>query len=379
VKQETPPALRYLERALAEAEAAGLLRTRHVPAATGEPPCFCSNDYLGLSVRPAPSAPSGAGASRLVSGNSDLHEALETASASLVGLPKAIAFTSGYAANLGLLGSVAGPGDVVVSDALNHASIIDGARLSRAAVVVTPHLDTQAVDRALSAPRAGRAFVVTESYFSMDADSPDLAALRRLCDRHEAALIVDEAHALGVLGPEGRGLCAVHGVTPDALVGTYGKAFGAAGAFVAGSAALTSWLWNRARSFVFSTGLSPVVAAAALEGIRTADAEPERRARVATAANRIRGALLECGIRPGGYGHIIPWIVGSPTAAVRAARDLATRGVTVRAIRPPSVPPGAARLRLTVTASHSTADLDLLVHAIRAVAEGAAAASSWAD
>ncbi len=184
-----------------------------------------------------------------------------------MGLPSSLVFSSGYAANVGLMSSLPRPGDLVVSDALNHASIIDGIRLSKCRVAVVPHLDVGAVETALRDRGAGRAFVVTESYFSMDADSPDLGALRALCDRHGAALVVDEAHAVGVLGPGGAGLCAEQGVVPDALVGTFGKAFGAAGAFVAGCEALTRWLWNSARSFVISTGMSPVVAAAALDGV----------------------------------------------------------------------------------------------------------------
>src|SRR5262249_14986618 len=153
--------------------------------------------------------------------------------------------------------ALARPGDVVVSDALNHASLIDGARLSRAEVAVVPHADVGAIDRALAGRAGRRAWVLVESYYSMDADGHDLAALRHVCDEHGAALVIDEAHALGVLGPEGRGLAAAAGVRADVLVGTLGKAFGAQGAFVAGRAELRDWLWNRARSFVFSTGISP--------------------------------------------------------------------------------------------------------------------------
>jgi 8-amino-7-oxononanoate synthase len=281
-----------------------------------------------------------------------------------VGLPAALVFASGYAANLGLLSALAGPGDLVVSDALNHASIIDGIRVSRARVVVVPHLATDAVERALREAGPGRAFVVTESYFSMDADSPDLAALRGICDASGAALVVDEAHALGVLGPEGRGLCARDGVRPDALVGTFGKAFGTAGAFVAGCPSLISWLWNRARPFVFSTGMSPAVAAAALAGIQASREEPGRRDRVLAAAARLRASLRRCGIRPLGEGPIIPWIVGDPARALRVAKALGDRGIDARAIRPPSVPAGTARIRFTVTAAHSDDDVDRAAQAI---------------
>jgi 8-amino-7-oxononanoate synthase len=366
VKQGTPPALLFLDEALAAARRDHLLRVRPSPSRSPLL-CFCSNDYLGLASRPAPAGASGAGASRLVSGEHPAHRELEVAAAELVSQPAALVFTSGYAANVGLVSALAVPGDVIVSDALNHASLIDGARLSRARVCIVPHLDVEATAAALAEPRQGRAFVVTESYFSMDADSPDLRALRRLCDAQGAALVVDEAHALGVLGPDGRGLCAAAGVRPDALVGTFGKAFGAGGAFVAGCEALVAWLWNRSRSFVFSTGLSPVVAAAALEGMGAAARQPALRERALSHARRLRERLTTLGLSLRGHGPIVPWVVGDASRAVHLAESLAARGVDARPIRPPSVPPGTARLRLTVTAAHTEADVDRLVHAIEAV------------
>lgn len=362
-----PGALGYLDDALAKLDAEGLLRQRREPVDHGAL-SFCSNDYLGLAALPAPPEAGGAGASRLIDGERTVHRDLETAVSALVGAEDALVFSSGYAANLGLLGALTAPGDLIVSDALNHASIIDGARLSRARVDVVPHLDLGACARALRAPRSGRAWLVTESYFSMDADAPDLAALRSLCDETGAALVVDEAHALGVLGPEGRGLCAAAGIAPDVLVGTFGKAFGAAGAFVAGSRALTLWLWNRARSFVFSTGLGPSVAAAALRGVRLSLAEPERRHAANDAAARLRGGLRSAGVEPAGFGHIVPWIVGSPARACAMAEELRRVGLIVGAIRPPSVPAGTARLRLTVTARHTPAVVERAVAALTEVA-----------
>ena len=363
MKQETPPALRFLDEAIAALGRKGLLRTRPDPLPPGAL-SFCSNDYLGLASEPAPGGPSGAGASRLVAGERAEHGRLERAAAELVGMPEALAFTSGFAANVGVLGALAGPGDLIVSDALNHASLIDGARLSRARIEVVPHLDVGAVARAIAGRGSGRAFVVTESYFSMDADSPDLADLRRVCDSHGACLIVDEAHALGVLGPDGRGLCAQAGIRADALTGTFGKAFGAAGAFVAGCSPLIHWLWNRARTFVFSTGLSPAVAAAAYAGLERARREPERRERVLAAAEQLRAALGQLRVRTLGFGHIIPWVVGEPGPAVSIAEALTAQGLDVRAIRPPSVPTGTARLRLTVSAAHTAADIERLAGAI---------------
>jgi 8-amino-7-oxononanoate synthase len=357
VKRGTPPALQFLDDALAEAEQKHLLRSRPAPA-RGKDLSFCSNDYLGLASRLAASAAGGSGASRLVSGERQEHVDLEGAIAELVGLPAALAFSSGYAANVGLMSALARPGDLVVSDALNHASIIDGIRLSRCRTAVVPHLDVAAVERALRDRGSARAFVVTESYFSMDADSPDLRALRALCDRHDAALVVDEAHAVGVLGPRGAGLCAEAGVVPDALVGTFGKSFGAAGAYVAGCPSLVTWLWNSARSFVFSTGMSPVVAVAALAGIRTAALEPPLRERTLAMAQQLRRGLTSLGVTPLGFGHVIPWVVGEAKDAVDLARGLAEGGLDVRAIRPPTVAPGTARLRLTVTANHHANDVE---------------------
>ena len=361
-----PPALAFLAGELNRLDAEGLLRSALPPGAGGI--SFCSNDYLGLGARRvALGAPAGAGASRLVSGNTVEHEALEAALARWLETESALVFTSGYAANVGLLSAVARPGDLIVSDALNHASIIDGARLSRARVEIVPHGDVQATERALRARTEDRAWVVTESYFSMDADTPDLVALRAICDATGAALIVDEAHALGALGPEGRGLCAAAGIVPDALVGTFGKALGGGGAFVAGPADLRRWLWNKARSFVFSTGLSPVVAAANTQAVLQVRGDEEVRARLAARAAQLRAGLTALGVRALGVGHVVPWVVGDARAAVRIAGALRERGLQVQAIRPPSVPTGTARLRLTVSALHTEADVAQLLQTIAEV------------
>jgi 8-amino-7-oxononanoate synthase len=273
-------------------------------------------------------------------------------------VPGALVFSSGYAANVGVISALAEPGDLVVSDQLNHASIIDGCRLSRAQIAIVPHLDLAGTARALAAPRSGRAWVVTESYFSMDADGPDLARLRAICDDAGAGLVVDEAHALGVFGEAGRGRCHAAGVDPDVMVGTFGKALGAAGAFVAGSAPLISWLWNRARSFVFSTGLSPQVAAATARAIEVVRAEPELRARLHANVARLRSGLAALGLTVLGDGPIIPVVVGDSRRAVEVSARLRLAGVHVQAIRPPTVPEGGARLRVTTTARHSFDDID---------------------
>ena len=359
---DPPPALAHLREELAALEADGLLR---LPASPPAGLSFCSNDYLGLASRTvAAGAPVGSGASRLVAGDCREHVALEKALSGWLGTSDAIVFTSGYAANVGLLAALSGPHDLIVSDALNHASIIDGARLSRARVEIVPHADAGAVERALRGRPERRAWVVTESYFSMDADQPDLARLRRICDTEGAALLVDEAHAIGVFGPSGRGLCAAAGIVPDALVGTFGKALGGGGAFVTGCSDLRLWLWNRARSFVFSTGLSPAVAAANREAVERLRADASLRETVAARAAQLRAGLRRLGVEPLGFGHVVPWVLGDARAAVQMARLLAERGVFVQPIRPPSVPMGTARLRFTVTAAHSEADVAAALAAV---------------
>jgi 8-amino-7-oxononanoate synthase len=269
-------------------------------------------------------------------------------------VPGSLLFTSGYAANLGLISAVGTSDSVILSDRLNHASIIDGCRLSRARVEVIPHLDIGALAAALARTGEARArWVVTESCFSMDGDGPDLRALRRLCDDHGAGLIVDEAHALGVFGPAGAGRCAEANVTPDALVGTLGKAIGTQGAFVAGSPRLRELLWNRARSFVFSTATSPALAELTLlhvQRVRTAD---DLRIRLRSAVNRLRARLAQLAVpvEAGLGGPILPIVVGDNAVALRIAEELRGAGILAQAIRPPTVPPGAARLRLTVSAA----------------------------
>lgn len=337
---------------------------------------LCANDYLGLAAEPVTSTAAtstGAGASRLVSGHTPAHASLEKALASWLGVESTLTFTSGYAANVGALSALVRPGDRVLSDALNHASIIDGLRLSRATIEIVPHLDGDAVARALGTGPKARTWVVTESYFSMDADVPALPRLRDLCQEAGAGLYVDEAHALGVYGPEGRGLCAEQGVVPDVLVGTLGKSFGLGGAFVAGATAVTSWLWNRARSFVFSTGISPLLVAEAearLPRIREADAE--RRSLLAN-ADFLRAGLRALGCRVIGEGPVLPWLIGDSGRTVALASELQSRGFFVQGIRPPTVPEGSARIRLAVGAHHDRETLQRFLHAVREVKE------SWVD
>lgn len=369
-------ALRHLAAELDTLASAGLLRTP-VPMPAGGL-VLCSNDYLGyglsLGGRPTdlggPAAPWGAGASRLVSGELPAHLEAERALAEWLGYEAALLFTSGYAANVGLLAALAGPGDLIVSDALNHASIIDGCRLSGARIAVVPHADADAVEATLArATDMGRRWVVTESYFSMDGDSPDLAALRAVCVRWDAALVVDEAHALGVFGPAGRGVSAERGVRPDVLVGTFGKAFGLQGAFVAGPAVLRSWLWNRARSFVFSTGMSPALAELVVERVSRIAADDAARTRLLLITERMRSGLASIvgeALLPS-HGPILPMLVGEPEHAVRLSAALRDRGFVVQAIRPPTVPKGTSRLRITAHAGLMDAEVDAFLDAMRTV------------
>lgn len=360
----SPNPLAFLDEELEQLTKRGLLREPPEPSSS-ERLCFCSNDYLGRARETAPSLASGSGASRLIAGERPEHEKLEHAFARWLGYPATLAFTSGYAANVGVLSSLVRAEDHVISDALNHASLIDGIRLTRARVTIAPHLDLDAFAKALQTSTAERKWVVVESYYSMDADGPDLGALRRLCDEHGAALIVDEAHALGVLGPSGKGRCAETDIRPDVLIGTLGKAFGAQGAFVAGSASLRGYLWNRARSFVFSTGLSPAVAAAATRSLGWLMENPAVVDRIAVRAERLRrGVQSIVDVPVLGFGHIIPILFSSSERAVGFACAVRRLGVDVQAIRPPTVPEGTSRIRLTVTARHSDEDVDRALEAI---------------
>jgi 8-amino-7-oxononanoate synthase len=338
---------------------------------------FSSNDYLGLTSHPALLAAAaatadsdgfGAGAARLVTGNLPAHRQLEATLASALQRPAALAFPSGYQANIGAITALAGPTDLIVSDAANHASLIDGCRLTRARIAVYRHADVRAAAAALG--QAGsfrRKLLITESVFSMDGDAAPLGDLADLAAEHDAILIVDEAHALGVVGPSGRGLAAQAGVDPDVLLGTLGKAFGSAGGFVTGASALRDYLINRARTFVFTTAPPAPVAAAAGAGVQLAFG-PEgdhRRARLEANKERLLDRLA--GRLAPFPGAIAPVILGSDAAALAAAKALRTRGLFVPAIRPPTVPEGSARLRVTLSSEHTAADIDELANALMEV------------
>lgn len=332
---------------------------------------LCSNDYLGYAREPWPlhaaadipteTTPSGAGASRLVSGDHRAHRMAEQRIADWLGAESALLFSSGYAANIGVISALARPGDCILSDALNHASIIDGCRLSGAHTEIIPHLDVEALQRVLAAStKFRRRWVITESYFSMDGDIPDLSRLRSLCNEHGAILYVDEAHALGVFGPNGAGLCAEAGIHPDIQIGTLGKALGLQGAFMAGSALLRTYLWNRARSFVFSTGISPLLAQAIIHRVDRVSADHAGRAKLHSLSQLLRTHLLHIGADrclASRRGPILPWIVGDARRAIELSNYLADRGVFVQAIRPPTVPSHTSRLRFCVSSALSEQEL----------------------
>jgi 8-amino-7-oxononanoate synthase len=334
---------------------------------------FASNDYLGLAGDPRLSRAAaaaledggaGAGASRLIVGNHRHHVRLEAAVADWLGCGGVRLFNSGYAANVGVLTALLGAGDVVFSDELNHASIIDGCRLSRAEVTVFRHRDVAALEAALQDRVGRRRIVVSESLFSMDGDLADVEAIAALCKRHDAAFLLDEAHAIGVIGPEGRGLAALHGVVPDIVIGTFGKALGGFGAFAATSRAVAELLWNKARPLVFSTGLPPSVPAAAqaaIEIVRGVDGE-HRRARLAGHARRLRA--LVPGILGAAASAIAPLVIGEDRAAMRCTDRLLAEGLFVQGIRPPTVPPGTARLRVGLSAAHSEQHLEIAAESI---------------
>jgi 8-amino-7-oxononanoate synthase len=338
---------------------------------------FCSNDYLGLSNDPKiaeriaaalRSGPIGAPASRLLRGNTEAHERLEGRLAAYKGTEAALLFPSGYQANLAVLSTLVTPRDRVVTDRLNHASIIDGLKLARCRKSIVAHLDVAAVERALAEPHHdGRTFLITESLFSMDGDVAPLDRYADLAERYDASLIVDDAHATGLYGPRGSGLAEHFGIERRALaiVSTFGKALGLHGAFVAGPRVVIDYLVNRARPFVFSTAPAPLLVAAWEGALDAVAGDGGRRRMVLARAERLRQRLRDAGLDCGASaGPIIPVIVGESAQALAVAQEIQASGFDVRAIRPPTVEPGTARLRISVHADHTEAEIDALAEAV---------------
>ncbi|MGQ0696619.1 MAG: 8-amino-7-oxononanoate synthase [Panacagrimonas sp.] len=350
---------------------------------------FCSNDYLGLAADPRVAAAAqqslaeqgtGSGASALISGYNAQHRALEEALAEFTGYPCVLLFSSGWAANLGVLRGLLSREDVLIADELNHASLIDGGRLSGARYLRIAHADVAAFGAALNdsrlpTPDSRLRLLATDSVFSMDGDLAPLPQLTELCATHGAALMVDDAHGFGVLGETGRGCTEHFGVRPDIYVATLGKTLGAAGAFVAGSGSLIEYLIQRARSWVFSTAPPPAIAAAAREALRIVRTEPGRRLRLHANIRRLVSGATELGLKlgpPNAQGDalastpILPLVIGDAARTMSISRALFERGFWVAGIRPPTVAMGTSRLRITLSATHTPDQIDALLDALKA-------------
>lgn len=335
---------------------------------------FSSNDYLGLARHPAVAASmsaaamrwgAGSAASHLVTGHGLEHAKLEQELAAFTGRERALLFSTGYMANLAVIAALAGRGDLVLLDRLSHASLIDAGLLSGARFRRYAHADAHAAQRALTGDAT---LIATDGVFSMDGDLAPLPALADIARRSDALLVVDDAHGLGVIGPSGRGTLEHFGLADEAvpvLVGTLGKAFGTFGAFVAGSAALIEWLVQKARTYIYTTALPQPVAAATRTALDLVQRESWRRERVLALTTRFRKTASAAGVPLAASGTPIqPVILGSSETTVRASRDLFESGFWVSAIRPPTVPRGTARLRVTLSASHGEEQVDALVEAL---------------
>ena len=378
-----------IEARLDELEAMGLQRrTRLISGPQGphvvldgKPVLLlCSNNYLGIADHPrvrraaadaAMQWGAGAGASRLISGTMTVHRRLEERLAAFKGREAALLFGSGYLANVGTIAALARPGDVVFSDELNHASIIDGCRLSRAERFVYNHCDVEHLEWGIERAEGRGALIVTDSVFSMDGDVAPLAEIAGLADRHRLRMLVDEAHGMGALGPGGRGAVVEAGLAErvDVVVGTLGKALGSYGAYVVCDRSMARYLLNAARTFIFSTALPPPAVAGALAALELLAERPDRVQKLASNSALLRTELASEGFDLGGSRtQIVPLVVGEAELAVRICETALARGVFAQAIRPPTVAPGSSRLRLAVMASHREEELRF---AARTIAQAA--------
>jgi len=384
-----PDLLQRLAASTAERERAQLLRRlRTVEHADGpwleiggrRLLSFCSNDYLGLArhpqlidalIRAAQEEGVGSASAHLICGHRAEHAELEEALAAWTGRERALLFSTGYMANLGVLQALLGRGDVCVQDKLNHACLLDGAKLSGAELKRYPHADAVAARRQLDARPDAVALLATDGVFSMDGDVAPLRELATLCTDAQATLMVDDAHGLGVLGPHGSGTVNAAGLGQHhvpVLMATLGKALGCAGAFVAGPAALIEGLLQFARPYIYSTAMPPALAAAALEAVQLAQTETWRRAKLAALITRFRRGAGELGLPLlTSSSAIQPLLLGSAAATLAAAQALEQRGLLVTAIRAPTVPAGQARLRITLSAAHETAHVDQLLGALESL------------
>jgi len=378
--------LAALHQELAQREADGLLRKRRLigsaqgphPEVDGRPVLsFCSNDYLGLASHPAlravlkdaiELAGVGSGASHLVTGHHRFHDDLEEALAEFVGLPSALLFSTGYMANLAAICGLMGRNDALFADKLNHASLNDGAVLSRANLHRYPHNDLAALERLLASSNAARKMVITDAVFSMDGDVAPLHGLLDLCERHDAWLLIDDAHGFGVLGPQGRGSLGHLGLQSPRIMymATLGKAAGVSGAFIAAEKVVIDYLMQHARTYIFTTAMPPSLAAAALQSLKLIELSEDGRAHLRQLIALLRSRLkfrrwqLMDSATP-----IQPLLIGSNDDAVKVSEQLLEKGILVPAIRPPTVPKGSARLRISLSAAHTTDDVERLTDTLR--------------
>ncbi|MCY9264772.1 8-amino-7-oxononanoate synthase [Bacillus haynesii] len=364
----------WLSSRLAKTKAAGLYRSLKLPQA--ERTNWASNDYLGLAndkrlIHAAETALRSFGAgstgSRLTSGNTAWHEKLERKIAGFKQAEASLLFSSGYLANVGVLSSLPEIGDVILSDQLNHASIIDGCRLSKADTVVYRHKDMNDLEEKLRAAQSrARRFIVTDGVFSMDGTIAPLDEIMLLAKQYRAFVIVDDAHATGVLGEAGRGTSEFFGVSPDIVIGTLSKAVGAEGGFVAGSKTLIDFLLNHARTFIFQTAVPPASCAAACRAFDIIEDSRDKRRLLQSSVNTIKRRLEDIGFTvKGGATPIIPVMIGDPQKAVRFANGLKEKGIEAPAIRPPTVAEGESRIRLTVTADRRLRDIEDLLEGFK--------------
>jgi 8-amino-7-oxononanoate synthase len=344
---------------------------------------LCSNNYLGLAdhprVRQAAADAAmrygvGAGASRLVSGNMTIHRRLEEQLAEFKGTSACVLFGSGYLANTGVVSALAREGDVVLSDSLNHASIVDGCRLARAQTFVYEHRDMEHLEWGLQEANGRASLIVTDGVFSMDGDIAPLEGIVELAQRYDARVMVDDAHGVGALGPGGRGAVAAAGLEHeiDVVVGTLGKSLGSYGAYVCCDRTMAKYLVNTARSLIFSTALPPPAVAGAMAALELLAEQPQRVDKLQRNARLLSDALAAEGVETGSDTQILPIVLGSAASAVSVSERLLERGIFAQAIRPPTVPEGTSRLRLAVMASHSASELKPAAREIARAVGGAA-------
>ncbi|WP_006788628.1 8-amino-7-oxononanoate synthase [Thiorhodospira sibirica] len=380
--------LEQIPALLARRQVQGLYRQRRVLDGAQQPEqiidgkpalAFCANDYLGLAQHPKVRAAFvegiqrygvGSGAAHLVNGHSQAHHALEQALARLLQRPAALLFSSGYLANLGVLQALMTQGGLILQDRLNHASLLDGARLSRARWLRYRHRDLAHLQRRLSQHDTAHTptLIISDGVFSMDGDIAPLPQLAQIAQQHQAALVVDDAHGIGVLGPDGAGTVAQYGLREDevpVLIGTLGKALGTAGAFVAGSEALIAYLMQTARSYIYTTASPPALAHATLTSLQLLQEEPWRRTHLHELIQYFRGKAQALGLTLlDSHTPIQPIILGESEKALQCSAYLLENGLLVPAIRPPTVPAGSARLRITLSAAHEQAHVDHLLAAL---------------